>query len=116
MATEDQNKQQADHNQSFLNCIDRGKYPDWVATVAFYKAVHLVQMLFMKRGHDTGSHQKRNGILKRQYPELWKAYRPLFAFSRLTRYRCYRTTAAEVEYLLRHLGRTDTIITKSMQS
>jgi len=92
MPSEDEHRLQAEHNQAFMDSLDRKRFPDWLATAAFYKGVHLVQILFVKKGHPTGSHQKRNTTLKTTYPELWKAYRPLYTFSRLTRYRCYLAT------------------------
>ncbi len=112
-ATEEQHRKQAEHNQLFLDQIDQAKYPDWKATVAFYKAVHLVQMLFVRKGHNAGSHHRRNGILKRQYHAVWKAYRPLYAYSRLVRYRCYNATPADLVYILKHLVRAETAIQKS---
>jgi hypothetical protein len=114
MATEQQHREQAEHNQRFLDAIDPARFPDWVATVAFYKSVHLVQMLFVRKAHDSGSHQKRNNILKRHYPEIWKEYRPLYAFSRLTRYRCYQATTADLTYLLRRLGRTEEAVRRAL--
>lgn len=42
--------QQAVTNQTFLHVIDETLFPDWVVTVAFYKAVHLVEELLVRKG------------------------------------------------------------------
>src|SRR5262245_40016118 len=97
MATAGEHRQQAEHNQRFLDAIDRDQYPDWIATVAFYKALHLVQMLFIKKGIHAGSHTRRNQALKLRFRDIWKSYRLLYSYSRLTRYRCYQAKPAEIE-------------------
>lgn len=111
MATESDHLKQAEHNQAFLSTIDPNRFPDWVATAAFYKAVHLVEGLFAHEHRPPGgSHTRRNNILKRDYQELWKEYRPLYAFSRMGRYWCMGVDPSHVEYILRRLRRVESII------
>src|SRR4051812_16572729 len=82
MATESEHRRQAERNEEFLSGIDQNRFPDWKATVAFYKAVHLVEMLLAHLGRPAGgSHTRRNNTLKRDFPDLWREYRPLYAFS-----------------------------------
>lgn len=107
MATEDSHREQAEHNQRFLESIDVNRFPDCVATVAFYKAVHLAEIVLVKKGHKSGSHIKRNKVLKTTFPQLWMDYRPLYAFSRMTRYRCYKATKDNITYILRRLRRVE---------
>lgn len=59
MASEAAHLAKADSNQSFLETIG-DEYPDWLAIVAFYKAVHLVEALFAKEGRQSKSHYGRN--------------------------------------------------------
>ena len=112
MATESDHKQQAQHNADFLRAIDGTLFPDWVATVAFYRAVHLVEMLF---AHDKrpagGSHNGRNQALKRNYPDLWREYRPLYNLSRTARYWCMSINSNNVTYAIDRLLRIEQIVT-----
>ena len=63
-------------------------HPEWVATVAFYKAVHVVEaVIHSKFRRHSNSHDSRIHELK--HPDLrslHKAYRPLFAASLVARY------------------------------
>lgn len=112
MATESEHLQKAQHIQDFLDSINVNSFPDWYATAAFYKAVHLVEALCRRRGHATGSHLRRNTLLKRRYPAIWRDYRPLWAFSRTARYWCVDITPAEVPYVLRRLRKVERAIQK----
>jgi hypothetical protein len=107
MAKPEEHQKQADHNQRFLESIDTGTFPDWVATVAFYKAVHLVEKMFRARGHNSGSHTRRNNVLKRQYLPIWREYKTLYSFSRLARYWCFQVKAEHVKFILQRLGRVE---------
>ncbi len=49
MATAAAHAHQANHNQSFLNSIDPKLFPDWVVTAAFYKALHVVEGLLVRK-------------------------------------------------------------------
>ena len=113
MATESEHKQQARHNQTFLGTIDANHFPDWVATVAFYEAVHLIEMFFAHKVlYPGGSHTKRNNVLKRSYPAIWKDYRPLYAFSRLARYWCMKVTPENADYIRKRLRRVEEAINR----
>jgi hypothetical protein len=107
MATPEQHQAQADHNQAFYETIDSTLFPDWAATVAFYKAVHLVEKLFRQRGQKGGSHMKRNNILKTQYLPIWRHYKALYSFSRLARYWCMEVKPEHVPQIARKLGKVD---------
>src|SRR5258708_7948386 len=71
---------------------DADNHPEWIATVAFYRALHLVEALFSVNsnvGTQHGSnHEQREKILKsdRRYSHIWKHYRPLWAASMVSRY------------------------------
>jgi hypothetical protein len=64
------------------------KYPEWVTTVAFYKAVHVVEALFANdlRQHSM-SHTDREKRLKHpKFQAIFKNYKPLLDASRIARY------------------------------
>jgi hypothetical protein len=88
MATAAAHAQQATHNQNFLGTIDPNLFPDWIVTVAFYKAVHVVEGLLVRKGKGTGNHAQRNLALKTQFASVWKDYHPLYNQSRVARYWC----------------------------
>lgn len=56
----------------------------WVVTVAFYKALHVVEAVFVADTHSpaahTDDHKVRNRLLKttNRYQQLWRMYRPLW--------------------------------------
>lgn len=104
MATAAAHAQQANHNQQFLGTIDSSIYPDWVVTAAFYKAVHVAEGLLVRKGRSSGSHGQRNGILKRQFPSVWRAYRPLYNQSRVARYWCVTIPPSEVAQAVARLN------------
>ena len=112
MATESEHRQQAQHNAEFLRAIDGNQFPDWVVTVAFYRAVHLVEMLF---AHDNrqagGSHTGRNQALKRHYGKLWNEYRPLYNLSRTARYWCMAVKPSNMKYAIGRLLQVERIVT-----
>jgi hypothetical protein len=110
MATEHEHRRQADHNQAFLDSIDAARFPDWTTTAAFYKAVHLVQALFAASGHQCRSHSSRNKLLRLKFATVWKQYHPLYSFSRLARYWCFRVKPEHVRHVIRRLGRIERAI------
>jgi len=66
--------------------------PQWLTTLAFYKALHIVEAVFTS---DTkapiphaDSHEQRNKVLKNtpRYIPLWKHYRELWNDSLVARY------------------------------
>lgn len=95
MATEDAHLEKAQTNQAFLETIP-DEFSDWLAIVAFYKAVHLVEAVFARQGVPSHNHAQRNRRLKRRYPEIWKNFRPLYNASTLLRYTDRRMDAKQI--------------------
>jgi len=83
-------------NQKVLDCLlehdehSPSDFAHWVITVAFYKALHLVEAAFSreKRSFHSADHYERNQRLKsiKKYEHIWKHYRPLFEESLVARY------------------------------
>jgi hypothetical protein len=63
-------------------------YPGWVAVVAFYKALHVVEATFASNSIHMDNHRDRNRLLKSdpRYSHIWKNYRPLWDASLIARY------------------------------
>ena len=95
MASADAHRAKAEKNLRFLGIIP-DEYADWLATVAFYSAVHYVQAVFARDGVSSRSHFELNQRLRRQHPDIWRQFKPLYNASRLARYTDFPINAAEV--------------------
>lgn len=87
------------HNREFLKSID-DRYPDWMATVAFYAAVHAVEALFAFDNRPSSSnHTNRFDILRynNRYKNIHKHFHPLYQAARTARYECDSTSWLPVE-------------------
>jgi hypothetical protein len=82
----------AARNQALLDHLlpQVKQFPEWVAVVAFYKAMHVVEAVLYRthREKHTFGHERRNEVLKsnRRYDHLYKHYWPLFNASLVARY------------------------------
>jgi hypothetical protein len=64
------------------------KYPEWIVTVAFYKALHLVDAVCLESGFVPSGHAHRLELLKRRpaWQPIHRHYRPLWIASGIARY------------------------------
>src|SRR5256885_1093085 len=92
----------ARRNQELIEHLskDLHRFPDWVTTVAFYRALHLVEAVFaedadIRHGGDHGSRQ-RHLKSNRKYTTIYKAYHPLWTASIVARYLEDRNADIEV--------------------
>ena len=84
----------AKRNQATIDYLlaSSDEHLPWVVTVAFYKALHIVEAVFAadKRSPvpHTDDHKIRNRVLKttNRYQQLWRMYRPLWEASLVARY------------------------------
>jgi len=99
----------ANRNQDLIDHLtpDIGRFPEWVTTVAFYRALHLVEAVFatdpaIKHG---GDHGKRHDYLKRnkKYKAIYEAYRPLWAASVVARYLEDKSSATDYSSFSKYL-------------
>ena len=99
MPDQEAHRAKAKHNQGFIEEIG-DEFADWLAIAAFYKAVHLVEILRAVRGeHSRGHHQRRN-FLRTKHPKIWREFYPLYNFSIQARYYCTKIDADKVRYEL----------------
>ncbi len=110
MATETDHRHQASHNQIFLDSIDQAIFPDWAVTAAFYKAVHVVQTLLVRKGQRSDGHRERNAILKRKFATVWSHYRPLYNQSRVARYWCVAIPSGKVAQAIARLRAVESAV------
>jgi hypothetical protein len=86
MGTATQHEEKARHHLQFLGTIS-DDYPDWLATVAFYAAVELIELLFAD--HDdfhSQNHEDRNRSIHQRFPRLAKPFKALYNASLDSRY------------------------------
>jgi hypothetical protein len=91
MSSADSHISLANKNQSVLThlAVDLEKYSEWVATVAFYKALHIVESVFVAKGvGNTSNHVDRLLKLKRdrRFHHIFEHYRPMWVASQIARY------------------------------
>jgi hypothetical protein len=85
MGTASEHTEKTIHHLQFLEGIS-DEYPDWLATVAFYAAVELVEQLFADFGVHSRGHEDRNQSVRRRYPSIAAAYKALYNASLDARY------------------------------
>ena len=82
--------QAAQENQRAIDHLSEkiDEFPQWVTTIAFYKALHIVEAILAAEGKHCDDHAARNLLLKstRRFQHIWKHYRPLFNDSLVARY------------------------------
>ena len=92
MPTEKAHVALASHNQEVIDylALRIQEFPDWVATVAFYKALQIVEAVFAndKTIRHQRRHEDRDRCLKKtkRYENIWRHYHPLWAASMIARY------------------------------
>ncbi len=95
MPGQEAHRAKAQHNQGFIERIGDA-FADWLVIAAFYKAVHIVEMLRAVEGQHSRGHHERNTYLKTKHPNIWFEYYHLYGFSIQARYYCTRIDVDEV--------------------
>jgi len=67
---------------------DYEQFPEWIATVAFYKAVQIAEAVFAHdlSKHSMGHDDRRKTLQMERYRQLHRDYVPLLTASRIARY------------------------------
>lgn len=89
MATEADHIALANKNHEALTRLAENPelFPEWITTVAFYKALQIVEAVFAnQRIKSCANHTDRLDSIKVRLPEIAKHYRPLWAASTVARY------------------------------
>jgi hypothetical protein len=110
MGTKADHKEKADHNQAFLSTIDTAQHSDWAVTVCFYKALHVIEMMFAKKGRHSNNHRERHDELKRNHPDIWKSYLPIYSQSRRARYKVRTISSQTVTYIRDRLAKVESLV------
>jgi hypothetical protein len=108
-------QQQVEHNRQTVAYLQQAgdNYLDWVVTMLFYTALHLVdQVLYHTAQLHPRNHFQRHAAIANT-PELtaiYQDYRELEHQSRRSRYECAKFTSEEVEYLAERLTRIEQVM------
>lgn len=89
MARESDHIRLANRNHdALLHLIgDSMRSPEWITTIAFYKAIHVVEAVFAVHNWHSTSHDKREMALKANpYKGIWNNYSHLLSASKVARY------------------------------
>lgn len=105
MANSGTHRDKADENHRFLETIDAKQFPGWVATVAFYTALQLVEAMVARSNKHFKGHGSRHRFLKNEREDLWKDYHPLFNLSLVARYGSKKLKNVHVDQVRLHLSR-----------
>ena len=101
MASETEHIELANSNQKLIDHLIReNSFHDWLATVAFYKAIHVVEAVFANNLHyHSHSHADREDRLKRtaRYKAIFTNYSHLLTESRTFRYLLHPTNRLTIE-------------------
>ena len=77
MATAAEHRQRAEHHRALLGAVP-DEFPDWLATVAFYVAVELIETLLATRGLHSLRDEQRKRTVRREFPKILAAYSALY--------------------------------------
>jgi len=101
MASETEHIELANSNQHLIDhLINENSFHDWLATVAFYKAIHVVEAIFANHLHrHSCSHAEREDRLKRTagFKAVFTNYSHLLAESRTFRYLLHPRSRLTIE-------------------
>ena len=79
----------ANKNQNALEFVAQGSHDEWVATIAFYKAIHVVEAACRNLGsRHCHSHKTRLELMqvKKELKPIYKHFRVLYQASCIARY------------------------------
>lgn len=91
--------------------VEQNKYPDWIATVAFYTALHSIERFLARHKEHPKSHTERDKVLAKYMPllgaQIVADYEDLKNTSRAARYNFFVPTDADIQDILERLARID---------
>lgn len=105
----------AKRNQATIDYLvaSSDEHLPWIVTVAFYKALHVIEAVFAAdKGSPlphTDDHKFRNQVLKtmKRYQQLWRMYRPLWEASLIARYLRVDENAPAYTDFSQYMSRSD---------
>jgi hypothetical protein len=78
MGNRNQHRTKADRIQKFADAVDENAFPEWITIALFYEALHLIEMMLAAKGRHATSHNERHHVLKTEFPEILRPYKPIY--------------------------------------
>ena len=108
-------RQQVQHNRQVISHLQQGSdtYLDWVVTLLFYTALHLVdQVLYHNAQLNPRNHRQRHAAIAKEpaLAQIYPDYRELEHQSRRSRYECAQFTLDEVQSLSARLAHIEQVM------
>lgn len=108
-------QQQVHHNRQVIAHLQQAgdTYLDWVVTLLFYTALHLVdQVLYHNIQLNPRNHRQRHTALANEpmLASVYRDYRELEHQSRRSRYECAQFTVDNVRHLSARLARIEQVV------
>ncbi|MGG0185747.1 hypothetical protein [Bacillus rhizoplanae] len=99
------NENQYKRNKVFLSQLTTSGNPEhnWIITVAFYTALHLVEQNLKNKGFCATNHIKRNNLVGTKLREIRGEYKSLYDKSRESRYDCFTFGKVDSDWALNQL-------------
>lgn len=100
------NKNQYKRNKIFLNRLSSSKEPEhnWIITVAFYAALHLVEQELKNKGFTALNHYDRRKLVGKNLKSIRKEYNNLYTKSRESRYDCFIFNQVDSDWAIQQLN------------
>jgi len=109
MPTEVEHVEQARRNARLLAAMQGGdllaQHPDWVITVAFYTALHLVEAKLARDNMHCVGHEERRPKVSLHLQAIRGRYELLYTESRAARYECQPVKPERAQHLLQTVYR-----------
>ena len=111
---------QVEHNRAVMVYLEQAgvEHLDWVVTVMFYMAMHLVdQVLFQHHKLNPRNHHQRHAAIanEAELAPAYADYRELEHQSRQSRYECVTFSKSEVDRLAVRLARIEQTVNTIIQ-
>ena len=89
---------------------------DWIVTIYFYSALHLVEKTLSEQGLHSRGHRERFDNVKSHLDQISRSYQSLYNESRQARYDCVEITSGKVAKAKRNLDAISTKLSETQGS
>lgn len=103
MSAEPEHIALANRNQATLEylLLDESRCSEWIATVAFYKSLHVVEAIFARESPPCHIHHHHVRLerlkARRAYSSFYQHYRAMWSAALVARYLAYQATPAHMQ-------------------
>jgi len=115
MPSEAEHEDQYVSNLKTIDLLSTSENPpyDWIVTIYFYAAVHLIEKKYAQYGKHNGNHLERNDCVKTFFKKIQVYYESLYIDSQSARYDCVEMTPGKVALAKNHLEQINRLIARA---